>query len=221
MAVSQFPEYRLWVGLSTDDKPSNTDGVRNGDKFIEVDTSKEYRYNLTGTAWVQFKQKIDVDLEVSDLQIGAIEIKNSTDDTRATVGANGLHVDVQNLPNTVETDITAIKTAIEILDNAISGSEMQVDVVSTANSVAENIALSQIGSKAITGTSAVTPASGYYFASIQAISDIVVSAQGNVSGAINADLTEFTSIPAGTFLLGKWNSITLTSGEAIGHYAAE
>lgn len=39
----------------------------------------------------------DVELNSSDVQIGAVEIKNATDDTRATVGANGLHVDVQAL----------------------------------------------------------------------------------------------------------------------------
>lgn len=33
--------------------------------------------------------------EAGDIQIGAVEIKNSTDDTRATVGANGLHVDIR------------------------------------------------------------------------------------------------------------------------------
>lgn len=36
-----------------------------------------------------------VELENGDIEIGAVEIKNSTDDTRATVGANGLYVDVR------------------------------------------------------------------------------------------------------------------------------
>jgi hypothetical protein len=39
-------------------------------------------------------------------------------------------VDIASLPGTVAADITAIKTAVEILDNAISGNEMQVDVLS-------------------------------------------------------------------------------------------
>lgn len=33
----------------------------------------------------------------ADIEIGAVEIKNATDDTRATVGANGLHVDVRSI----------------------------------------------------------------------------------------------------------------------------
>lgn len=37
----------------------------------------------------------DIKLTTGDIEIGAVEIKDSTTDTRATVGANGLHVDVQ------------------------------------------------------------------------------------------------------------------------------
>ena len=75
-----------------------------------------------------------------------------------------------------------------------------------------------VGGKAITGTSAVTPDSGYYFFAIQVVADMVVSAQGDVTGATNPDLTALASIPAGTILYGKYNSITPASGEAIGYY---
>ena len=88
--------------------------------------------------------------------------------------------------------------------------------------MAAHVALNKAGatgSKAITGTSAVTPADGYYFFALQAMAATVVAAQGNVSGAVNADLTTITSIPVGAVVYGKWNSITLTSGEMIGYYA--
>ena len=75
------------------------------------------------------------------------------------------------------------------------------------------------GSKAITGTSAVAPPTGYYFFAIQFLADGVVSVQSDVTGATNADLTAFTSISSGTVVYGKWDSITLTSGEAIGYLA--
>ena len=75
------------------------------------------------------------------------------------------------------------------------------------------------GGKEITGTSAVTPADGYYFCKIEVMSDTAVAAQGNVTGATNPDLTKITSIPAKTILYGKWNSITLTKGDAIAYYA--
>ena len=42
--------------------------------------------------------EIAVNLETADIEIGAVEIKNATDDTRATVGANGLHVEVRSTP---------------------------------------------------------------------------------------------------------------------------
>ena|SRR3990167_8404575 len=44
-----------------------------------------------------YAQVVAADLTVveGDIEIGAVEIKNATDDTRATVGANGLHVDIQ------------------------------------------------------------------------------------------------------------------------------
>lgn len=38
---------------------------------------------------------LSVTVNASDIEIGAVEIKNSTDDTRATVGANGLYVEVR------------------------------------------------------------------------------------------------------------------------------
>jgi len=75
------------------------------------------------------------------------------------------------------------------------------------------------GGKVISGTSAVTPADGYYFCKIEVMSDMKVKAQGNVTGATNPDLTAITTIPAKTILYGKWNSITLTSGDAIAYYA--
>ena len=94
-------------------------------------------------------------------------------------------------------------------------------VENVGNSDAENLSLSKIGNKSITGTSAVTPATGYNFVMIQVIEDMVVSAQTDTAGALNADLTAFTTIPAGTVIYGTWDSIQLSSGEAIGHYEAE
>ena len=44
---------------------------------------------------VDVKSMPAVTLNAEDIEIGAVEIKNSTDDTRATVGANGLYVDVR------------------------------------------------------------------------------------------------------------------------------
>lgn len=53
--------------------------------------------------------------------------------------ANPLPVELTDVDGTAAADITAIKTACEILDNAISGSEMQVDVVTLPAITATNL----------------------------------------------------------------------------------
>lgn len=66
---------------------------------------------------------------------GSNVVVRATDDTSVFTP----HQNIDALPGTVETDIAAIKTAVEVIDNAISGSEMQVDVVSLPGTVATNI----------------------------------------------------------------------------------
>ena len=86
----------------------------------------------------------------------------------------------------------------------------------------EDVALESVGftgAKEITGVLAVTPPTGYYFFCIVPSSDMVVAAQGDVTGAINADLTAITSHLAGVPVYGKFDSITLTSGDGIGYLA--
>jgi hypothetical protein len=72
-------------------------------------------------------------LNTGDLEIGAVEIKNGADDTRAIVkaGNTAATTDVALVvaDANVKSDTAAIKTAIEILDNIVSGNEAQVDIV--------------------------------------------------------------------------------------------
>jgi K+ transporter len=72
------------------------------------------------------------------------------------------------------------------------------------------------GGKAITGTAKVEPATGYYFCAILATAATVVASQENVAGSNNPTLGP---IPVGATVYGKFASITLTSGTAIGYYA--
>ena len=77
-----------------------------------------------------------------------------------------------------------------------------------------------IGSKEIVGTSKVSAENGAYFFAIQVTADMIVAGQENVTGATNMNLSLITGgIPAGTVIYGKFSSITLTSGQAIGYYA--
>lgn len=68
--------------------------------------------NADGTAI-----KTETNLVINDLEVGAVEIKNATDDTRATVGLNGLYVDVQN---------TKAHTALLQGNTTLSGSAQQL-----------------------------------------------------------------------------------------------
>lgn len=74
------------------------------------------------------------------------------------------------------------------------------------------------GSKAITGTAAVTPPSGYYFYCIDFTEDSKVSEQVDLSGSSNAVLSTLPIIPAKPIYVDL-TSITLSSGSAIGYFA--
>lgn len=56
-------------------------------------------------------------LQASDIEIGAVELKDATTDTRAIVDANGVHVSVQSTPNNQSVNMTQI-----------NGSAVPVDV---------------------------------------------------------------------------------------------
>ena len=68
-------------------------------------------------------------------EIGVDAIRNALPTGNNNIG----DVDVASLPGTVATDITAIKTAVEILDNVVSGSEAQVDIVAALPAGTNNI----------------------------------------------------------------------------------
>lgn len=68
---------------------------------------------------------VSATVEVGDVQIGAVEIKNATDDTRATVGANGLYVEVRStaLPSTPVAFVTTVTTAgtrVQLASNTLT-----------------------------------------------------------------------------------------------------
>jgi hypothetical protein len=76
------------------------------------------------------------------------------------------------------------------------------------------LSLGNNGSKEITGTSEVT--ADNIFIAIQFIDDSIVASQTD-AGVANADLSAFSLIIGGTIVYGKWSSLTLTSGFAIGY----
>lgn len=115
--------------------------INNGDGTYSVKTT------LDGT---------EVTLDAGDLQIGAVEIKNATTDDRAVVDASGaVSANVTKIGSvavtmgagavgtgtqrmTLASDDPAV-AALQILDDAIAGTEMQVDVVAALPAGTNNI----------------------------------------------------------------------------------
>ena len=70
------------------------------------------------------------------------------------------------------------------------------------------------------GVHAAYAGTGYYFSAIQVLAQAVVATQTDKSGAITAQLSDFTALPVGTYPT-KCTKIALTSGEAIGILSRE
>lgn len=71
------------------------------------------------------------------------------------------------------------------------------------------------GCDAVADTSAQTNGTAGYYAML-VIADAVVSAMTFANTANHdGDWSDFTSIPAGTLLMGNFTSLTLTSGEVL------
>ena len=84
----------------------------------------------------------------------------------------------------------------------------------------ENKSFGFEGGVAMKTTLAVTPATGMMFFAVSAKADAVFAAQGNVTGATNPDLTALTKLGAGDVVYGRWNSLTLASGQIIAYQTA-
>jgi hypothetical protein len=118
-------------------------------------------------------------------------------DTALPAGTNNIgDVDVASLPGTVATDITAIKTAVETLDNAVSGNEFQVDIVASLPAGTNNI-----------GDVDVASLPGTVASDITAIKTAVEILDNTVSGnELQVDIV--ASLPAGTNSIGNVNTIS-------------
>lgn len=92
---------------------------------------------------------VDALISTGDIKIGAVEIKNSTDDTRATVGALGLYVDPQPLTTLYNGTKTVPTGAAEALAGSQATRSVTVKALST-NTVAVYV-----------GASTVTTANGF------------------------------------------------------------
>ena len=67
----------------------------------------------------------------SGVDIGDVTINNGAGASAVNIQDGGNSITVDGTVAVTNSDITSIKTAVEIIDNAISGTEMQVDVVAS------------------------------------------------------------------------------------------
>ena len=152
-----------------------------------------------------------VTIQTGDIEIGAIEIKNSTDDTRATVGANGLHVDVQTsvLPTGASTSALQVTSNIYLsaLAGTVNGTDLSIrDLTSVTDSVsAVQSGTWNIGTVAtITNPVAVT---GTFWQATQPVSGTVAVTQstspwiiagGGTAGVSGTAVLTIQGIASGT-----------------------
>jgi len=92
---------------------------------------------VDGTVSATLSEPISVDDNGSTLSVddgsGSLTVDGTVNVGTLTTITNVVHVDDNASSLTIDNaDITSIKTAVETIDNAISGNEMQVDVVTSA-----------------------------------------------------------------------------------------
>jgi len=122
MAIKFIQSFKEYVGLSTDDKTAIT---QDGAVIYYTDTKK--RYICNSGLWTEYTLNTDVVLATSDLEIGAVEIKNATSDDRMKVNADGsLDVKVLDLPDiTIETNPQEVLQSTH--DNLNANANLQVN----------------------------------------------------------------------------------------------
>lgn len=125
------------------------------------------------------------------------------------------------LLGTIDADTGAIKTAVELIDNAISGTEMQVDVVAALPAGDNNIGNVDIASSVALDVSAATvTVTGTVTANLSATDNAVLdSIATNTTGlagcvgGTEVQVDVVASLPAGTNAIGK---LAANSGVDIG-----
>ena len=94
--------------------------------------------NSSGNLIVDLSATDNAVLDAMVVDLAALEV--------LSIAANVDHAANEVLLGTIDADTGSIKTAVEIIDNAISGSEMQVDVVASLPSGSNTIGVVDLGS---------------------------------------------------------------------------
>jgi len=154
------------------------------------------------------------DLSTSDIQIGAVEIKNSTDDTRATVGAGGLSVDLgTNNDVTVTGSVTANATLAAETTKVIGTVNLSAaQTLATLTGITNNVNTVEVAPTTIyNGKKTVTTATTRVaLASSQAVKSVTIKALIANTGTIYVG--DSTVAAANGFALVAGDSISLDIG---------
>ncbi len=130
MAIKYIPKFHEYIGLSTDDKSGiATDGA------IIYYTDTVTREIFHNGAWTQYIVNVNTELEISDIQIGAVEIKDSANNNRVSVDSSG-NLSVQ--PNHKYEDVVFHDEATVgdqgLVFNVGGYKELRISVTGTATS---------------------------------------------------------------------------------------
>lgn len=185
MAVKKITAPEKFVGTYSDTRPTH---VRTGATYYCSDTGSMEITTDDGTTWVE-KDTI-VRLETSPtIDIGDVTLLAGT----ALVGKVGIDQTTKGTTDGVtEASASAIKTAVELIDNMISGSEAQVDIVAALPA----------------GTNLIGKAG---IDQVTANANEVVIKSGTVTAV--TDITN--ALPAGTNALGKVGHDTTGLGHGV------
>lgn len=151
-------------------------------------------------------------LEVEDIEIGAVEIKDATSDTRAVVSTNGLAVDVKAMPAITGTvsvsSIPAITGTVNVSNTVnITGSITGAVDISTMPAITGTVDIATM--PAITGTVDIS--------TIPAITGTVsVNSMPAMTGTVSISTMPVMSTKTALTPLDPTNaSITATSSQAV------
>ena len=148
------------------------------DEHDDVNYAK--RVNMVSATTIYAVTNTVISIATADIQIGAVEIKDGSTDTRATVGATGLHVAVQSLP---VSSVTVLNTI-----NSITTIAPRTDYIGLM-SVSGNTNL-MIGGVAVSASNPVAvqpPASGSL--AVKAVAGVDQIGSVTVSNVVNSVVT--------------------------------
>ena len=177
---------------------------------------------------------IPASISTGDIQIGAVEIKNSTSDTRATVGSNGLYVDARNvvqLPVALGANgglkIEGIAAGEAIPTVGLSTTVTQIISINTAVATAGFDMSNYIGGMVITPTAWTAANIGFYVCDTLAGTYVIAKDEYGIPIQITAVATGAAgayAIPAQIFtakFVKLWSKNTTAATETDINQAAE